>query len=178
MKLFLVILISIFSLPCFSYYKQSDSLAYQLQRKKINQMLDARSQKFGQYAESLSSRTGIFGLKTKKDMQKSIDILTEIIQTDNAILKETKTLLDYKTFEQEQVQTKSKESDYRNLAYMRTINKLETENEKIRSEFEESLKDKIFYQNLALGLGLALLCLAVFTFRKILMNRSIKKIKS
>lgn len=178
MKIFLVFLISIFCLPFFSYAQQSDSLAYQLQRKKINQMLDARSQKFGQYTESLSSRTGIFGLKTKKDMQKSINILTEIIQTDNAILKETKTLLDYKTFQQEQVQTKSQESESRNLAYMRTINKLETETEKLKSEFTESLKDKIFYQNITLVLGIVLLAIAVFTFRKISLNRSNKNIKS
>ena len=61
-------------------------------------------------------------------------ILAEIVKTDNAILKETKVLLDYKTFEQEKVVTESKENSEKNLAYMRTINKLQTENERLKNE--------------------------------------------
>lgn len=120
--------------PYTAFSVNVDSLAYEQQRSKINNMLDERSSKFGLYAESLKSRTGIFGLKTKKDMQKSIDILAEIVKTDNAILKETKVLLDYKTFEQEKVVTESKENSEKNLAYMRTINKLQTENERLKNE--------------------------------------------
>ena len=78
-----------YSLECSA---QQDSSAYQMQRKKINLLLADRSSKFGQYDQSLSSRTGIFGLKTKKDMQRSIDILTEIVRTDNNIFVELKFL--------------------------------------------------------------------------------------
>ena len=170
MKLFFFFLAFLFSLHGFAY-QQSDSLAYQLQRNKINGMLDARSQKFGQYTESLNSRTGIFGLKTKKDMQKSIDILKDIIQTDNAILKETKVLLDYKTFEQERVVIKSKETDFKNLAYMRTINKLQDENDKIRNELKGIKDNSRFYQVLSIVFILISIIGALFIFSKILRKR-------
>src|SRR6476661_8903049 len=65
MKLyFILVLISGFS---FIAAAQEDTSAYEAQRRKINQLLADRSAKFGQYDESLSRRTGIFGLKTKKD---------------------------------------------------------------------------------------------------------------
>ncbi len=148
-------------------FQNADSLAYQLQRNKINAMLNSRSGKFGQYDVSLSSRTGIFGLKTKRDMQKSIDILTEIIQTDNAILKETKTLLDYKTFQQEKVESRSQESETRTLAYMHTINKLQNENERVRTEIADIKKGKKFYQLFSFALALAIISFGLFVFRKI-----------
>ena len=84
---------------------QSDSSAYQLQRKKINSLLAERSEKFGHYDQSLTKRTGIFGLKTKKDMQRSIDILTDIVLNDNSVFKELKTLMEYKDYEKSTVET-------------------------------------------------------------------------
>ncbi len=165
MKIILILFFTFIFIDGFA--QQSDSLAYEMQRNKINGMLDLRSQKFGQYDVSLTQRTGIFGLKTKKDMQRSINILTEIITTDNQILKETKTLLDFKTFQQEQVQTKSVESESRGLAYMRTINKLQTENDRIQAEFKELKKDKKLYQLISYGLALALIGTALFVYRKI-----------
>ncbi len=148
-------------------FQNSDSLAYQLQRKKINDMLDAKSAKFGQYGQSLSKRTGIFGLKTKKDMQRSMDILRQIIDTDNAILRETKTLLDFKTYQQEKVQSQSQESESRNMGYMRTINKLQAENEKLNNKLADSKKNRRFYQLFTFALGLSILGLGLFIYRKI-----------
>ena len=52
----------------------TDSIAYQAERKKINAMLNERKQKFGEYDESLSKHTGIFGLQTKKDIRRSNEI--------------------------------------------------------------------------------------------------------
>ncbi|RKD13867.1 hypothetical protein BCY91_09945 [Pelobium manganitolerans] len=144
-----------------------DSLAYELQRNKINTMLNSRVAKYGQFTESLNSRTGIFGLKTKKDMQKSMDILKEIIETDNSILRETKTLLDFKTYQQEKVVSESKESESRNLGYMRTINKLQTENESLKAEIQNFKHSKKFYQLVAFALGLAIISFALFVYRKI-----------
>lgn len=166
MKFIIFLILSISSFQAFCY-QNTDSLTYTLQRNKINGMLSARSAKFGQYDLSLKERTGIFGLKTKKDMQRSIDILTQIIQTDNSILKETKTLLDYKTYQQEAIASKSKESENRNLAFMRTINKLQTENEKIKYDMSHLKKDKKFYQIISFALGLAIISFALFVFRKI-----------
>jgi hypothetical protein len=105
----------------------SDSLAYQLQRKKINSMLAVRSQKFSKYDKSLSEHTGIFGLQTKKDIRRSNEILMDIVRTDNDIYKQLKILLDYRTFQQSQVLDKSKETESTALGFMYTINKLRSQ---------------------------------------------------
>jgi hypothetical protein len=78
-------------------------------------MLDTRREKFGQYDESLSQHTGIFGLQTKKDIRRSNEILMEIVKTDDSVFKELKILLDYRAFEQSQVQTHSKDIEDSNL---------------------------------------------------------------
>src|SRR3546814_13602919 len=87
----------------------SDTSGYEAQRQKVNQLLQQRSARFGQFDESLKKRTGIFGLKTKKDMQASIDILKQIVLTDNEVFRETKMLLDYKEFEKWQISHKATE---------------------------------------------------------------------
>jgi hypothetical protein len=125
-KTFLLILL------CFLFagaYAQSntDSVAYQAQRKKINSMLAVRSQKFGQYDKSLSEHTGIFGLQTKKDIRRSNDILMDIVKTDNDIYAQLKILLDYRTFQQSQVQDKSKETENTSLGFMYTITRLQNQ---------------------------------------------------
>ena len=166
MKLPLLLIFLFVSNTLFAF-QNPDSLAYQLQKNKINEMLTLRSDKFGQYDQSLSSRTGIFGLKTKKDMQKSLNILTDIIEADNAILKETKTLLDYKDYQQERVQNTSQESEVRSLGYMRTFNKIQSENVKITAQLIDYKKDKKFYQIFSFALVLSIISFALFAFRKI-----------
>ena len=166
MKLTLLLIFLFVSNAIFAF-QNPDSLAYQLQKNKINEMLTVRSEKFGQYDQSLTSRSGIFGLKTKKDMQKSLNILTDIIQADNAILKETKTLLDYKDYQQERVQNTSQESEVRSLGYMRTFNKLQSENVKITAQLIDYKKDKKFYQIFSFALILSIISFALFAFRKI-----------
>lgn len=111
-----------------------DSLAYQLQRTKINQMLDLRRQKFGQYDESLNKHTGIFGLQTKKDIRRSNDILMDIVGTDEDIFKQIKILLDYRTNQQTQVQTHTAEVENYNLGFMNTINKLRQQTEQLKHD--------------------------------------------
>jgi hypothetical protein len=127
-------------LSCFSVYAQksnSDSLAYQLQRTKINQMLEVRRQKFGQYDQSLAKHTGIFGLQTKKDIRRSNDILMDIVKTDDDIFRELKILMDYRVFQQQQAQTHSTESDNVTLAYMNTINRLRQQIDQLKLEAQK-----------------------------------------
>jgi chromosome segregation ATPase len=132
----------IFTIPLiFLFLNSFAQSAYEAQRKKVNNLLSNRSSKFGQYDESLTKRTGIFGLKTKKDMQRSINILTEIVQTDNEIFKELKILLDYKDLEKSQVQTRATETESRINAYMQTIKKLQQQNDKIKDEFAQVEED-------------------------------------
>ncbi len=109
---FLLYLVCFWYAPTFAQTKPNpDSLAYQLQRTKINNMLDARRRKFGQYDESLAKHTGIFGLQTKKDIRRSNDILMDINKTDDSIFMQIKILLSYRTFQQQQAQTKSAQAE-------------------------------------------------------------------
>src|ERR1700761_6322177 len=118
----------------FAQTVNTDSAAYQLQRAKINQMLDVRRQKFGQYDESLKKHSGIFGMQTKKHMRRSNDILMDINRTDDSIFQQIKILLNYRTFEQQQVQTKSNQVENYSLGYMNTINQLRGQMEKMKKD--------------------------------------------
>jgi hypothetical protein len=143
------LLLALTCLACGVIYAQpnTDSLAYQNQRQKINDMLAARSVKFGQYDASLSKHTGIFGMQTKKDIRRSNDVLMDIIKTDNDILQQTKVLLtlknnqlDSRVFQQQTIQTKVKETEDNSLAYMNTINKLREQNEKLKVDAQNTEK--------------------------------------
>jgi hypothetical protein len=144
-------------LPMFVFAQKSnsDSLAYQLQRTKINQMLEDRRQKFGQYDQSLKQHTGIFGLQTKKDIRRSNDILMDIVKTDDDIFRELKILMDYRVFQQQQAQTHSTQSENVTLAYMNTINRLRSQIEQLKQDAE---KEKAHQQNqLRLLIGVVVL---------------------
>jgi hypothetical protein len=127
----------LFPVLVFAQKANSDSLAYQLQRTKINQMLEQRRQKFGQYDQSLKMHTGIFGLQTKKDIRRSNDILMDIVKTDDDIFRELKILMDYRVFQQQQAQTHSNESENVTLAYMNTINRLRGQIDQLKQEAQE-----------------------------------------
>ncbi len=132
-KIILTCLVCLSTIVVFAQEK-NDSLAYQLQRQKINNMLDQRALKFGQYQESLGKRTGIFGLQTKKDIRRSDDILMDIVKTDNAIYRELKILFDYTIFQRTQVQSHSKEAEKSNLGYMTTINRLRAQVDQLKAD--------------------------------------------
>jgi hypothetical protein len=134
-----LILINLFCFLFAGVYAQagSDSLAYQLQRKKINGMLAQRAQKFGQYDQSLKMHTGIFGLQTKKDIKRSQGILMDIIRTDDAVYRELKILLEFRTYQQSQVQSHYKQADNSNTGFMTTINKLRQDNDRLKAEAQE-----------------------------------------
>lgn len=115
---------------------RADTVEYEQQRQKVNDLLQQRSARFGQYEESLMQRTGIFGLKTRKDMQASIDILKEIVLTDNHIFRETKQLVDFKDFEKEMIARQAREFDSRINGYIATISKLQQEQAELRAQVE------------------------------------------
>lgn len=117
--------------------RNADSIAYQLQRKKINNLLSQRKEKFGQYDVSLDKHTGIFGLQTKKDIRRSNDILMDIVETDNTIFKELKILLDYRTFQQTQAQAQTKSIENDRLAYISSINRLRKQKDELKAELDK-----------------------------------------
>ncbi|WP_461452165.1 hypothetical protein [Mucilaginibacter sp.] len=143
----------------------TDSAAYQAQRTKINSMLAVRKQKFGQYDQSLSQHTGIFGLQTKKDIRHSNDILMDIVKTDNDIFVQTKILLDYRTFQQNQAQSHAAEVDNSATGYMSTINKLRIENDKLKLNAEMADKQQSKTSKIATVIIFLLLFIIILLLR-------------
>lgn len=123
----------------------ADSIAYQLQRKKINNMLASRKQKFGQYSQSLSQHTGIFGLQTKDDIRRSNNILMDIVKTDDNIYKELKILLEYRAFQQRQIQSHSQEAETINRNFIATIKKLKQQNAQLKANAEQKGNSHTIY---------------------------------
>lgn len=163
-KIFLFILFSLFLAHTFAQVS-SDSLAYQAQRKKINSMLAWRKQKFGQYDQSLTKHTGIFGLQTKKDIKTSNDILMDIIKTDNDIFVQTKILLDYRTFQQNQAISHSSEIDSTNIGFMNSINKLQEQNEKLKQQLATTGLEWQQSKQRSLWLIIGLLIIVIYLLR-------------
>ncbi len=119
-------------------FAQSDSSAYEAQRKRVNSLLQERSAKFARFEESLNAKTGIFGLKTKKDMQASINILRDVVLSDNQLFKETKALLEFKDIEQASLNDRAEQSSERIDGYIRTISKLQSFQDTLQAELEKS----------------------------------------
>ncbi|WP_244214322.1 hypothetical protein [Pedobacter jejuensis] len=115
-------------------FAQADTASYAAQRVKVNSLLQERSQRFGQYDESLNQRTGIFGWQTKKDIKNSNEILRQVVLTDNNIFKELKVLMDYKDLQNQQKVAVADNSQERIESYMRTIKKLQDQNEELKSD--------------------------------------------
>lgn len=148
-----------------SILQKTDSLSYESQRQRVNKLLDERSAKFGEYAASLEKKTGVFGLfKTKGDMQKSIDILRALVLNDNNIFIETRKLLDLKDAQSERYQQLASEYDNQVSAYMKTITKLQDENEKLREEINSEQKSETNNNALLYLAILAVIVLSILLF--------------
>src|SRR5690606_7844669 len=138
LSLFLVFLMGLLFAGKSQTNIDSDSISFEQQRERINNLLEERSRRFGEFDNSLRQKTGVFGIfKRKKDMQKSIDILRKIVLTDNDIFLETKKLLDVKGGESEKKANMVKEKDNQVPGYMHTITKIQTENEKLRNQIND-----------------------------------------
>jgi hypothetical protein len=55
---------------------------------ELQRLLKERRDRFDAYATSADQKSGIFGNKTKKDLEESRTILLEIVKTDNQLLNE------------------------------------------------------------------------------------------
>lgn len=174
--LFVILSCSMGGLYAHSSELETDSTQFETQRQLVNKLLEERSRKFGEYDQSLEQRTGIFGLfKSKADMQKSINILQAIVINDNEIFIETRKLLDIKDTERERFQTLAKEFDTQVTAYMKTVSKLQKENEKLKEQISnleegEHNSNRIFY---GIGLAFAALLFVIYTlFRKLQVQKN------
>ena len=164
---------------CYGQTPLDSSNSFEDQRQKVNQLLELRSQKFGEYDLSLQEKTGIFGLfKSKSDMQKSIDILKKIVITDNNIFLETKKLLTLKDSQTERYESLANQYDEQITAYMKTISKLQAQNEKLNLDISE-LKTQEHNNNvityLFIFLSIILSSILLYTFNK-LKNKNVTKV--
>lgn len=166
MKTFILQLLLAFITITACAQPNADSLAYALQRKKINGMLDDRRQKFGQYSESLSMHTGIFGMQTKKDIRRSNDILMDIVKTDDEIFRQLKVLLDYRAFQQTQVQSHTDQVENDVLGYMVTINKLRDQLTQVKKEAEQQQKEHASSRNICWIIIVLLILAMIVMVRK------------
>jgi hypothetical protein len=176
----LLLLLS-FTYPIYSFSQTplDTSSTFEDQRKRVNNLLNARNQKFGEYDVSLQQKTGIFGLfKSKNDMQKSIDILKQIVITDNNIFVETRKLLDLKDSEKERFEQLATEYDQQVTAYMKTISKLQNENDKLRESIknlEEEDHSSSTYIYLFSILIVALIAALIYQY-KLLKSKNVTKV--
>jgi hypothetical protein len=150
-----------------SIAQNTDSIAYQNQRAKINGLLAQRALKFDQYTASLNTKTGIFGWQTKKDIKRSGEILMDIAKTDETIFKEIKVLLDFKTYQNTQVVaklTQSQGSEDRSLNYMKTINKLREQNDQLKLDIAQQSSQYNQRQTIQIIIILVLILTSIFLF--------------
>lgn len=136
----LILITSLLFIICGNVWAQQDidSATYERQRTRINDMLTVRSQKFSRYDQSLTERTGIFGLQTKADIKRSNEILMDIVKADNDIYAQLKILLDYRVFQQKQAIDRTKQAEGEALESMYTIGRLQKQLEKAKKQQEET----------------------------------------
>lgn len=146
--------------------QEKDSIDFEQQRDRVNQLIEERSKRFGDFDNSIKQKTGVFGIfKTKKDMQKSIDILKSIVIADNKILLETKKLVALKENDQDRLTRIVNEYDMQITAYMATISKLQEENERLNSQLTTT-KDHSHRWSFLNYLLLSLLIVVLFLYLK------------
>ncbi|NJI76158.1 hypothetical protein HCX49_23475 [Sphingobacterium kitahiroshimense] len=137
--------------------QNADSTSFEAQRMRVNKLIEDRKVKFGEYDLSLEKKSAIFGLfKSKDDMQRTIDILKNIVITDNNIFLETRRLISIKDDEKQKFQNLASEYDKQISAYMGTINKLQKENEKLKKDVE-NLEGSDNSSNILLYIALAII---------------------
>lgn len=152
-----------------------DPTAYELQRNKVNALLSQRSVKFGQYQKSLNSKTGIFGLQTKKDIKNSNEILRQITLHDNNIFRELKVLMDYKEMQVQQVQSTAQATTEKVERFTLAIDKLKERNAALNAQVvEQAANQKILYYVIA---GLAALFLVTVIFFSLRLRALVAKNK-
>lgn len=157
-------LLLLFTLFSFSAFTQSLD-PYEIQRQKINSLLEERSKNFGQYDQSLSARTGIFGMQTKKDIKNSNEILRQIVLNDNQIFRELKVLLEYKNVATEQLQDTFNQRNEQLENYKASIKKLQDQNEVLKIQLSKQKSESSIFSYLSLLLGISIIAVGFMYFR-------------
>lgn len=169
-NIFLLILITV---TCVKALSQDTTLTYERQRQKVNKLLEQRSERFGAFDESLQKKTGVFGIiKRKKDWEASIDILKEIVRTDNDLFKETKTLLDFKDVQRVAFEEKATSLNERVNGYMHNITKRQKEKAQLQAALNASEQEShTYFLITVMAFGIIIFLSYLLIKRKILTKR-------
>jgi hypothetical protein len=104
-------------------------------KQQIQKILKERKDRFDGYMNSLQTKSGLFGGKTKNDLKESQKILVEIVRLDNRLISILNRQLDYKTFEKTEMNYQSlKESENQD----HLIRSLATKNKEVLSLQDEN----------------------------------------
>lgn len=105
----------LFASVCMAYPVQvQDSLGNITELQKL---LKERKDRFEDYATSADQRSGIFKMKTKKDLEQSREILLQIVKTDNRIFNELSAVISRRGMAKA-------DYSYDEITYKETINRL------------------------------------------------------
>ena len=133
------------------------------EKQLLQELVKEREQRFGEYAQAAGSRSGFFGNKTKKDLQGQLDVLTEIVKTDNRIISSLNNFLSYRTFQQTNNTYSQAESDEKNRRLNELTQSLST---KLKAE-EASRKALIIRMKWAKVLNYLLIILVIYLGYKV-----------
>ncbi len=155
----------------FSSHVNPDTLS-DFDRNKMNELMKQRGQQFGSYANSIETKTGIFGNKTKKDLLRSNEILIEIVRLDNKLMNYFNRKLDYKTYETVNYNFDKQDYEAKQKILLLANEKLEQSNSVLKQNLETTLLSK--KRSVYLNYLLAIVCIAVISYH----NLKKKKIKA
>ena len=98
-------------------------------------------------------------------MQGSIDIMREIVQTDNHIFKETKVLLDYKDMDKTFISYQAEENRSRINGYVNTISKLQKSQDSLALQIKELENQSSRYLTLLVFCLILVIILTVLLYK-------------
>ena len=82
-------------------------------RRELHDLLMERHEKFELYARSLAKKSGFFGNKTKADLRASHDMLADIVETDNKIIRTLNRVVDFRNYEKANMNYDLRDRDIR-----------------------------------------------------------------
>jgi hypothetical protein len=104
------------------------------EKAALQKLVEEREQRFGEYSRAAAAKSGFFGNKTKNDLRNQVEVLTEIVKTDNRIISLLKNFLDYKTFQRTEMVYSQAEQEEKNQRLDAITTRLSKEIETVRKE--------------------------------------------
>ena len=153
----------IFAFCCFHVTVAQNDM---MEKKKLYDLLEQRKQRFNSYSSSIEKRSGIFGNKTKKDLQQSNEILREVVRTDNDIINVLNRAVDFKTYEKVNLNYNVNENSQQLENLTRATDTLEKQVMFLKKENTTLQEDAKWAKAKIITLLIALMIMILFIRRK------------